>query len=100
MDPRSQPAPVSHIPVLADEVVAMLSATPGGVQVDATIGGGGHAERILTATDPDGRLLGLDADEAAIARVRTRLGPRFGSRLELRRANFRELAAVAPGAGF
>ena len=46
---------------------------------------------MLSASDPDGRLLGLDADGAAIARVRTRLEPRFGARLRLRQANFREL---------
>jgi 16S rRNA (cytosine1402-N4)-methyltransferase len=89
-----------HLPVLADEVVTMLAPAPGSLQIDATVGGGGHTERILAATDPDGRLLGLDADGAAIARVQARLGPRFGARLELRQANFRELADVAPAAGF
>ena len=92
--------PVTHVPVLADEVMAMLAPAAGSRQVDATLGGGGHAERILEATDPDGRLLGLDADEAAIARVRARLAPRFGGRVRLRRANFRELATVAPEEGF
>jgi 16S rRNA (cytosine1402-N4)-methyltransferase len=89
-----------HQPVLAEEVVTMLAPAPGSLQIDATLGGGGHTERILAATDPDGRLLGLDADGAAIARVQARLGPRFGARLELRQANFRELADVAPAAGF
>ena len=89
-----------HQPVLADEVVTALAAAPGSLQIDATVGGGGHTERILGATDPDGRLLGLDADGAAIARVRARLGPRFGERLVLRQANFRELGTVAPDAGF
>ena len=89
-----------HVPVLADEVVAMLAPVPGGLQIDGTVGGGGHAERMLEATDPDGRLLGLDADGAAIARVEVRLRPRFGDRLQLRQGNFRELARVAPVAGF
>lgn len=89
-----------HVPVMADEVVAMLAPAAGSRQVDATLGGGGHAERILTACDPDGRLLGLDADGAAIARVRARLAPRFGARLQLRQANFRELGSVAPEEGF
>jgi 16S rRNA (cytosine1402-N4)-methyltransferase len=89
-----------HLPVLAEEVVTMLSPAPGSLQIDATVGGGGHTERILEATDPDGRLLGLDADGAAIARVDRRLRPQFGDRLVLRRANFRELATVAPEAGF
>jgi 16S rRNA (cytosine1402-N4)-methyltransferase len=86
--------------VLAEEVMSMLAPASGSLQIDATVGGGGHTERILEATDPDGRLLGLDADGAAIARVAGRLRPRFGDRLVLRQANFRELATVAPAAGF
>ncbi|MEO5885268.1 MAG: 16S rRNA (cytosine(1402)-N(4))-methyltransferase RsmH [Candidatus Limnocylindrales bacterium] len=91
---------VRHIPVLAEEVLMMLAPAPGSLQIDATLGGGGHTERILEATDPDGRLLGLDADGAAIARVDGRLRPRFGDRLVLRQANFRELADIAPASGF
>ncbi|MEA2536756.1 MAG: rRNA (cytosine1402-N4)-methyltransferase [Chloroflexota bacterium] len=89
-----------HLPVLAEEVLTLLAPASGSLQIDATLGGGGHTERILEATDPDGRLLGLDADGAAIARVRDRLAARFGDRLVLRQANFRDLAAVAPAAGF
>jgi 16S rRNA (cytosine1402-N4)-methyltransferase len=89
-----------HLPVLAEEVMSMLAPAPGSLQIDATLGGGGHTERILGATNPDGRLLGLDADGAAIARVERRLRPRFGDRLVLRQANFRDLATVAPTAGF
>jgi 16S rRNA (cytosine1402-N4)-methyltransferase len=88
-----------HLPVLADEVMSMLAPAPGSLQIDATLGGGGHTARILEATDPDGRLLGLDADGAAIARVRRRL-ERYGDRLVVRQANFRELARIAPEAGF
>jgi 16S rRNA (cytosine1402-N4)-methyltransferase len=78
----------------------MLAPAPGSLHVDATLGGGGHTERILEATSPDGRVLGLDADPAALARVEVRLGARFGDRLVLRQVNFRDLAAVAPEAGF
>jgi 16S rRNA (cytosine1402-N4)-methyltransferase len=88
-----------HTPVLVEEVMSMLRPAAGSLQIDATVGGGGHTERILEASDPDGRLLGLDADGAAIARVRERLA-RFGNRLILRAANFRELGTVAPDAGF
>ena len=89
-----------HLPVLVEEVIEMLAPAPGSLHIDATLGGGGHAERILEAANPDGRLLGLDADGLAIARVEARLRARFGDRLVLRQANFRELAAVAPEAGF
>jgi len=77
----------------------MLAPRPGSLHVDGTVGGGGHTERILEAASPDGRVLGLDADPAAIARVGERLA-RFGDRLVLRQANFRDLATVAPEAGF
>ena len=89
-----------HLPVLVDEVMSTLAPAPGSLQIDATVGGGGHTERILEATDPDGRLLGLDADGAAIARVCDRLRPEFGNRLVLRQANFRDIGDVAPEEGF
>jgi 16S rRNA (cytosine1402-N4)-methyltransferase len=97
---RAGDEPVRHVPVMADEVVELLAPKAGSRHVDATLGGGGHAQMILDACDPDGRLLGLDADGAAIARVRARLGARYGDRLHLRQANFRELADVAPAEGF
>lgn len=90
---------VGHLPVMVNEVMATLAPRPGSLQIDATLGGAGHAERILEATDPDGRLLGLDADPAAIERSRRRLA-RFGDRAVLRQSNFDRLAGVAPEAGF
>jgi 16S rRNA (cytosine1402-N4)-methyltransferase len=89
-----------HLPVLVEEVLAILSPVSGSLHIDATLGGGGHTERILEAANPDGRVLGLDADPVAIARVEARLGERYGDRLVVRQANFRELATVAPAAGF
>jgi 16S rRNA (cytosine1402-N4)-methyltransferase len=99
-DDRSTDDAVRHVPVMPDEVLDALDPRAGTAHVDATLGGGGHAERILETSSPDGRLLGLDADGAAIARVRERLASRFGDRLTLRQSNFRELATVAPDAGF
>ena len=90
---------VGHQPVMPDEVLGTLAPQPGSLQIDATVGGGGHTERILEAASPDGRVLGLDADGAAVERVGRRLS-RFGDRLVLRQANFSELAEVAPAAGF
>jgi 16S rRNA (cytosine1402-N4)-methyltransferase len=90
---------VGHLPVMVDEVVETLAPKAGSLQIDATLGGAGHAERILEASNPDGRLLGLDADAAAIDRSAHRLA-RFGDRVVLRQVNFRELKDVAPAAGF
>ena len=79
--------------------MAALSPLPGSSHVDCTVGGGGHAVRILEANSPDGRLLGLDADRAAIATSARRLA-RFGDRVVLRQANFEELPRIAPASGF
>jgi 16S rRNA (cytosine1402-N4)-methyltransferase len=88
-----------HLPVLVDEVLASLALGPGGSAADCTVGGGGHAERLLETTSPDGRLLGLDADRAAIAEAKRNLS-RFGDRVVLVQANFAALLDVATDAGF
>ena len=88
-----------HLPVLASEVVSVLAPGPGSSLADCTVGGGGHAERLLETTSPDGRLLGIDADRAAIAEAASVLH-RFGDRVVLRHANFSELLHVATEEGF
>jgi 16S rRNA (cytosine1402-N4)-methyltransferase len=81
------------------EVILALSPHPGSFQIDATVGGGGHAARILEAANPGGRLLGIDADPRAIARSRERLAS-YGGQAVLRQSNFESIAKVATDAGF
>jgi len=88
-----------HLPVLVEEVVASLDVGPGSSVADCTVGGGGHAERLLETTSPDGRLFGLDADQAAILEAQRRLA-RFGDRVVLRQANFAAIYDEARDAGF
>ena len=88
-----------HLPVLVEEVLHLLALRTGSSVADCTVGGGGHAERLLETTSPDGRLLGLDADRAAIAEASHHLA-RFGDRVELRQANFSSLFDVATETGF
>jgi len=88
-----------HLPVLVDEVLASLDVGSGSSLADCTVGGGGHADRLLEASSPDGRLLGLDADRAAIAEAH-RVLARFGDRAVLRQANFEALYDVAREEGF
>jgi 16S rRNA (cytosine1402-N4)-methyltransferase len=87
------PAPFHHLPVLLDRVVALFAPVPPGWIVDATLGGGGHAEALLDA-DPTRRLLGLDQDAVAIAAAGARLA-RFGDRVRLAHVRFDHLAEVA-----
>ncbi|HZW01443.1 MAG TPA: 16S rRNA (cytosine(1402)-N(4))-methyltransferase RsmH [Candidatus Deferrimicrobium sp.] len=90
---------VGHLPVMLTEVILALSPHPGSFQIDATVGGGGHASRILEAANPDGRLLGIDADPRAIERSRRRLAA-YGERVTLRRSNFEDIASMAAESGF
>ncbi|ROQ93246.1 16S rRNA (cytosine1402-N4)-methyltransferase [Desulfosoma caldarium] len=82
-----------HVPVLLKEAVGFLRCRAGGRYVDATVGGGGYAEAILEASAPDGLLLGLDWDQAAVDRVRSRLAP-YGPRVFLVWASFDGLSDV------
>jgi 16S rRNA (cytosine1402-N4)-methyltransferase len=87
-----------HTPVLLKEVVSQLQPHDGGLYVDCTVGGGGHAHEILCACGPNGRVIGLDWDEEAIAASRERLRE-FGGRVQLVRANYVELERVLMSLG-
>jgi 16S rRNA (cytosine1402-N4)-methyltransferase len=82
-----------HTPVLLEEVLRQLQPRSGGLYVDSTLGGGSHTKAILRASEPDGRVIGLDRDDEAIAVCQARLGE-FGARAQLVTANFSELRDV------
>jgi 16S rRNA (cytosine1402-N4)-methyltransferase len=84
--------------VLVDEVAWLLRPRHEGWVIDGTVGMGGHAEAILERSGAEVRLLGLDLDPAALEHAGARLG-RFGERVRLRHASFRDLAAVAAAEG-
>ncbi|MBI1342338.1 MAG: 16S rRNA (cytosine(1402)-N(4))-methyltransferase RsmH [Terrimonas sp.] len=54
-----------HIPVLLHSTIGLLQIKPGGIYVDCTFGGGGHARAILEKLGPEGRLIAFDQDEDA-----------------------------------
>jgi 16S rRNA (cytosine1402-N4)-methyltransferase len=87
-----------HSPVLYTEVLAGLQVRPGGLYIDATVGAAGHAFGILQASAPDGQLLGIDADPAAVSFAQEVLRP-FGSRAIVQLANFQSLKGVAADYG-
>lgn len=85
-----------HKTVLLAEVLTLLAPRRGGLYADVTLGRGGHAEAILDASAPDGRLLGIDRDPTAIAASRERLA-RFGARVELHPCPLSALERVLAG---
>ncbi|MCB9530593.1 MAG: 16S rRNA (cytosine(1402)-N(4))-methyltransferase RsmH [Myxococcales bacterium] len=84
--------PFLHITILRDEVASAIAPKRDGVYVDVTLGGGGHAEAILSR-DPNCRLLGFDRDPRALAAAGDRLAP-FGDRVRLARASFDDVPAA------
>ena len=56
-----------HKSVLLRETIDSLKVKPGGIYVDGTLGGGGHAFELCSRLGKDGRLIGIDQDEAAIS---------------------------------
>jgi 16S rRNA (cytosine1402-N4)-methyltransferase len=82
-------ADFEHAPVMRDEIVETFRTVPAGVVLDATLGGGGHAEAILDARS-DLRVLGLDRDPDALDAATARLD-RFGDRVMTHHCRFDEL---------
>lgn len=79
-----------HVSVLPEEAVRYLVPKAGGVYVDGTLGGGGHAKKILEASAPDGIVFGLDRDREALTAATERLRS-FGGRFQAIHTNFAEV---------
>ena len=88
-----------HTPVLVQRVIDALGCHSLGVYVDCTVGQAGLASAILTASAPDGRLIGIDRDREAIAASRRRLHE-YGHRVRLIHGHFVDVATYLSGAGF
>ena len=92
----SEKSMTGHRPVLLAQAVNALQPRPAGRYLDGTFGGGGHTRALLEGSAPDGVVLALDADPAAIDRAtRLRQEPAVGERLIPVRANFADLLSVA-----
>lgn len=88
----------SHASVMPAEVVATLNCRAGGVYLDGTLGGGGHAAEILKATGPDGVLIGIDRDADALKAAALALAP-YSGRFTLVKNEFRNMAGVLDSLG-
>jgi 16S rRNA (cytosine1402-N4)-methyltransferase len=89
----------THMSVLLAETMLFLDPKPGGRFIDATLGAGGHTRAILDHTAPDGKVLAIDQDEAALSSAKGTLES-FGSRVLFVHSNFRAVRAIAIEHGF
>jgi len=89
----------AHVPVMVAEAMEALNVHPGGRYVDCTLGAGGHARAILERIQPEGRLLGIDADSVALETAALFLSD-FKSAVVLAQSNFAELGQVCREQGF
>jgi 16S rRNA (cytosine1402-N4)-methyltransferase len=88
-----------HQSVLYQPSIDALQPHDGGRYVDATVGAGGHARRILLASSPAGLLLGLDRDENALAIARERLSE-FQNRVFLKHSSYFQLKTEIENLGW
>lgn len=83
---------------MLEECMEGLNVTDGGVYFDGTIGGGGHSERILQLSSPDGKLVATDLDDDAIGASGDRL-KRFEGRFAIYKSNYKDYERVLSLAG-
>ncbi len=85
-----------HYSVLANEATELLVTDAGGVYVDCTLGGAGHTSLILKRLSPDGRIIGIDRDSAAVSNAENKIhDPRFTAV----KNNYENLSDVLDGEG-
>jgi len=84
---------VYHHPVMLAEVMHSLITDLDGVYVDATIGGGGHAQALLERLSGKAILIGIDRDEEAITIARNQLGA-YAQRVRFIQGSFSQIAEI------
>jgi len=87
---------VKHLPVMSREVIEVLAPVEGGTYVDATVGLGGHSEMILEKIGEQGRVVGIDRDDEALARTAERLSD---SRVILKKGSFSDMESILTAQG-
>ncbi len=83
----------SHTSVLLNETIASLNVKPDGIYADGTLGGGGHSLEIAKQLAKDGRLIGIDRDEAAIEAASQRL-KEYSDRVIIKRGNYSDMPEI------
>lgn len=83
-----------HRSVMMRELLEWLKPRPNGIYLDGTLGSGGHAEAVLEASFPSGRLIGLDRDEEAVKRMLDHFKV-WGDRVDLVQGRFSAMQETA-----
>ena len=87
-----------HTSVLLGETIDSLRIRPDGIYVDGTLGGGGHSLEIAKRLSSEGRLIGIDRDEAAIKAAGGRLADYWGV-VSIERGNYAEMPEILKSMG-
>ncbi|MEG0688843.1 MAG: 16S rRNA (cytosine(1402)-N(4))-methyltransferase, partial [Hungatella sp.] len=82
-----------HKSVLLEETVDSLCVKPGGIYVDGTLGGGGHAYEVCRRLGANGQLIGIDQDEDAITAAVGHLAE-FKNQVIIVRSNYENIKTV------
>lgn len=88
----------NHKSVLLNEVIENLNIKPDGIYVDGTLGGAGHGKVVCSHLGQDGRFIGIDQDEDAIAVSSERLES-FGEKVTIVRSNYSDMVNVVHNLG-
>ena len=89
-----------HVTVMLHETIDMLDVKSDGIYVDATLGGAGHSEYLLSKLSEKGHLYAFDQDQNAIDNAQKRLAPYIEKGMvTFIKDNFRHLQARLQEAG-
>ena len=83
----------NHYSVLLEETIENLNVRPGGIYVDGTLGGGGHAYEVCKRMQGKGRFIGIDQDADAICAAGERLSE-YGELVTIVRSNYSNMRQV------
>jgi 16S rRNA (cytosine1402-N4)-methyltransferase len=93
---------ILHKSVLLEEIIKYLNPGPGNNFIDCTLGDGGHALEVLRRISPDGQILGIDFDSAALETAQSRIEEEGlnRDRIKFYEGNFADLGEIIQKTNF
>lgn len=90
----------NHKSVLLEETIESLNIKPDGIYVDGTLGGAGHAQRVIEKLSENGRFVGIDQDEDALCAAKEKLGKlNKNVQIDVVKSNYKDMVSVLKGLG-